>query len=76
MTQPLMTVGQIVKIKPEWLGPKEDPDALYVVRTPDEPSKPRVDISAIEDIDRPFWGMELAQTDMLILTNIQLDMGV
>lgn len=69
-----MQIGQIVRIKSEWLG-NEDADALYVVRTCDEPGKPRVDISAIDLIEWPLWPMELVTLDMIEATSITVDMA-
>lgn len=63
-----MIVGQVVRIKATFLGPKEDPAALYIVRTPDEPGKPRVDISAISLIDYPLWPMEVVTLEMIEAT--------
>lgn len=68
-----MQIGQVVRIKSEWLG-NEDAGALFVVRTCDEPGKPRVDISAIDLIDWPLWPMEIVQLYMIEATDLCMDL--
>lgn len=58
-----LQIGQTVTIKKEWRDPGDD--GVRVVRTLDEPGKPRLDVSDPRDAHLPLWPMELVQLDML-----------